>query len=582
MGLTHTDNGDGTVTQYDDSGRELVTFPDPDGSFLRDHVQPAAASEATPAPTSGSNADAIWAKARALAPTTHVLPDNSVIEPEQKTDFASALNPPVMPSQEKTAKVPPGVPSSNLPVAGQETTGLTEADREAHRSQRLGVAEAQEKANTTQTAAEQAALAAREARVQGESDRALGRFASDLQLHELAKKSTLDAEEFVKKARAEAPDPGKALAGPKFFYAIMAGVGASLSNFGAALLGQQGHADTNVVDDIIADSVKQQLEERKFQTEGAQDDLDQKRKDELRLSIQANASLEKWFQAQAAVEQSPEVRATYAAHSDERRAAIEADQAKLAEKEWTTAVQKQAVPKPVKGAGKGPVNAETAQDQAALAANGVDQKAFTKYGTERQKLGADVTLRHIADARQIIKDLTEKGSTDVPGVGPIDKPTQALLRSNDASKVQQALGQVVTTFIKNRSGSAVTDAERNYLEKIITGSGSNQMEGIDNGLRHVEAEVGQQLDVLNTANSGAARAYDQINRNRSGRVKLTDEQKKNRAHQLEPKTEAAPAAAASSAPAAADPVRRIREKGFNRALNDFLGDDGSEAPGSAM
>ena len=588
MGVRHILNGNGTVTQVDaDTGRELVTFPDPDGSFTRDHVEPAAQSEAAPEPK-GSNAERIFARALELSPAkTQVLPDTSTVQPEApESDFASRLKPPAQPSETPDAAPaePSGIRPSGLPVAGEETTGLTAEDRATRSAARKGVGAAQERSNAAQTQAEADQLAAREARVQAESDRSLGRFASDLELHELAKQKVMEAEDFAKKARAAPIDPGQALGGNKFLYAIMAGVGAQLSNFGAALLGQRATQDTNLVDDIVADSVKQQMQDRQLKVEGAQDALDAARKEELRLGIQANASLEKWFDAKAAVEKSPEIRAAYASHAEERRAAIERDQFQLAEKEYNTAVQKRVVPKPVKGPGA-PLNAETKEDQAVLLANGIDQKQLTKYGTERQKLGADVTLKHIADVRQIVNDLTAKGSTDVPGVGPIDDRTQALLRSNDASKVQQALGQVVTTFIKNRSGAAVTDKEREYLNKILVGTGSNQRESLENGLKNVEAEVGQQLDVLNSSNPGAGRAYEQLLSNRRKRSKLSEEDAANVAAQRKGREKPAEEPAAEPAPKrGADPVRSIREKGFSRSLNDFLvGDDGeTQAPGSPL
>lgn len=560
MPLTHRDNGDGTVTQFDDTGRELVTFPDPDGSFTRNHLEPIAAATATAAPE-GSNAERVFKRALELSPKATVAPDGAAtIAPEAPpTEFQKALVPPTQPAAmpDEAPAEPRGISTPALPVAGQETTGLTDEDRAARSAARKEVGAAEQRSNEAQTAAEQQSLDARTARVQSESDRALGRYASDLELHELAKQKVADAEQYVKQVRSQPVDPGQALGGNKFLYAIMAGVGASLSNFGAALLHQQGHADTNVVDDIIADSVKQQMADRQLKVEGGQDSLDAARKEELRLQIQANASLEKWFEAKAAVEKDPEVRAAYAANAEERNAALQAHQFALAEKEYNTAVQKRAVPKPVKGAGSAlPLNAETKEDQAVLAANGIDQEQLTKYGTERQKLGADVTLKHIADVRQIVSDLTEKGSTDVPGVGPIDEHTQSLLRSNDASKVQQALGQVVTTFVKNRSGAAVTDKEREYLNKILVGSGSNQREALENGLKHVEAEVGQQLDVLNSSNPGAGRAYEQLLSNRRKRSTLSEENAANLAAQRKqrdqppaaPREKPAPVAPAEATP----------------------------------
>ncbi len=547
MGVTHRRNEDGTVTQFDgDTGQELVTFPDPDGSFTRVHIEPLAAMPAQKAPA-GDNAERTFARALELSPKGTVSPDaGTTVSPEApESQFQRSLKPPVMPSQETPAR---------LPLAGTETQGLTSADRQQREAGAASVTSAAEGANAAQTQSEKDQLAARAGRVQAESDRSLGRYASDLELHELAKTKTLEAEDETKRIRAETPDPGAALGGPKFLYAIMAGVGASLSNFGAALLGQQGRADTNVVDDIVDASVKQQMHDQGLRLEGAQDQLDANRKEEQRLSIRANASLENWFNAQAAVEQDPELRAAWSSHAEERRAAIEAQTFKMAEGNYQTEVQHRAVPKPVKGKGPDLRNIETKEDEAALVANGVDRKSYAKYADERLKTGADATLKHVADLKQVVKDLKEKGSTDIPGVGPIDQATQGLLRSNDASKVQQALGQVVTTFVKNRSGAAVTDKEREYLSKIIVGTGGNQEASLMDGLRHIEAEIGSQLEVLDNGRAGESRAYGQILRNRTGRKKLTDENASGLAAQRAARAKpGAVAPAASQEPVEANP-----------------------------
>jgi hypothetical protein len=584
MGVTHVANGDGSVTQFGDDGRELVTFPDPDGSFTRDHVEPAAAAAAQARPQ-GSNAERIFARAKEINPAdmTTVRPESGTVSPGTESDYQRALKPPTMPGEERAPAAQE--PAQRLPLAGTDTQGLTSQDRSERESRAEDVEASTNAANQAATRAEQDAAAAREARVQNESDRALGRYSTDLELHELAKKHTLAAEDYAKQQRAAPIDPGQAVGGAKFLYAIMAGVGASLSNFGAALLGQQGNADTNLVDDIIADGVKQQLADRALKVEGAQDSLEHARSEELRLSIRANVAMEKWFESRSAVEKNPEVRAALSANAEERRAAAELQTFKLAEGNYQTEVQHRAVPKPVAAGKVDPAskwNAETKEDMGVLAANGVDAKAYTHYGEERQKLGADATLKHVADLRQVVKDLREKGSSDIPGIGPIDANTQALLRSNDASKVNQALGQVVTTFVKNRSGAAVTDKEREYLSKIIVGTGSNQMESLENGLQHVEAEVRTQLGVLDGTNSGAARAYDQIAKNRAKRTQLSATDKAGLDGQREGADK--PAAVAAAAPAAegSDPIKAVKRKGLSRALVDFLGDDNGEATGSAM
>jgi len=572
MGVKHVSNGDGTVTQFDETtGRELNTFPDPDGSFTRDYLEPAAAAASASAPT-GTNADRIWARAKELAPTTQtVRPEQETITPKApESEFQRSLRPPVLGEE----------PRSALPLAAEATTGL--ADREGYAAHLDDNARQERESNDRVTAARSQQADAALERAQAESDRALGRRAADLQLHETAKESMLEAEEEAKKARAVQIDPAQGVLGKKGFYAIMANVGAGLTNWGNALFGQGPTAKANQVDDIIQRSVDAQLRERGLGIESADANLAQRRKEELRLSIQANASLENWLQSRAAIEKDPEVRAALVTEAEARNAASREHTMKYGERLYSEKTQQRAAPKPTGPAKVDPAslyNAETKEDMDTLAANGSNPKAYAEYGAERGKLGVDVTLKHIGDVRQIVKDLKSKGSTDVAGVGPIDARAQALIRSNDASKVQQGLGMVITTFAKARSGAAVTDKEREYLAKIITGSGSNQEEGLENGLRAIEREVTEQLKVLDDTRPGEARARATISARRTQRAGLSDEQKANKQALL---ADDPPAPAPAAPEPGADPVKAIRTKGVSRALIDLLGDEPGEAPGSPL
>lgn len=525
MPVTHVANGDGTVTQFGDDGQELVTFSDPDGSFTRDHLEPAAAASSQAAPQ-GSNAERIFARAKELNPAgnvTTVRPESGTVEPDPApSDFRSALVPPTT--------EPTGITPSRLPLAGEQTTGLSDEDLAAHRSNREALTATQTRAAEATNKAEQATLDAREANANAESDRALGQYATQLELHETAKASMLGAEETAKRARATPIDPGQALGGAKFFYAIMAGVGASLSNFGSALLGQQGRADTNVVDDIIADSVKQQVADRALNVEGAQDQVDASRKEELRLSMQANASLEKWFQSKAAVEKNAEVRAAYASHAEERAAAIQRDTVELAEKEYKTTVQSRAAPKPVKGAGPAKTPTEV---QAIMSKHNVDQKEMNEYGKQRIKTGADIVLNTVDKSLDVVNKLSQ--GQDVPGLGTWDKFSTAWLNDPDGAAVQQTLGMTKAQFIKSISGAAVTEPEAKRLEGLVQGPGWRPtQETVKRGLELIKGVAEAQLDGVNSGHSDAADAYGEIHNLRKSRVQLTDEQKANRALQSKP------------------------------------------------
>ncbi len=570
MGVTHRANEDGTVTQFDaDSGAELVTFPDPDGSFTREHIEPVAAQAAAPAPK-GQNADRLWERAKELAPTTQVRPESGTVAPEApETEFQRALKPPATAPQEAPAR---------LPLAGTDTQGLTAPDR-AQREQRMGeVVDAGARADAATNEAERQAMEARSARVQGESDRALGRYATDLELHELAKKSTLGAEEYAKQARATPIDPAQSLGGNKFFYAIMAGIGASLSNFGAALLGQKGTADTNLVDDIVADGVRQQMADRSLKVEGAQDTLNSRRQEELRLSIRANASLEKWLESRAAVEKDPEIRAAYASRAEERRAAAAEQTFKLAEGNYQTEVQHRAAPKPV--AGKVPDSAywnqATREEMADMAANGTDPKKMAAYADKRLETGAD-SFKSAADGA--LKTITKLTSgQDVPGSGPLDKLLQPLFREGDAAAVQQTSGFLTAQFGKMISGASMTDSERQMLNGLIAGRGT--LDDWKRGIAMLDRYADTQLATVNNGRAGEARVFENSRKRTLQRSTLTEEQERRAALQTG-KPAATPPAETAPAPGA-DPVRAARGKGASRALIEFFDAEDEQPAGSPL
>lgn len=538
MPIRHINNGDGSVTQVDaDTGQELVTFLDSDGSYTRDVLEPAAASQQQARPQ-GSNAERTFAKALELSPKQTVMPETTKVAPEPPlSDFGRALKPPA-PASQAAAMQPAGasMATQRLPLVQTQEEGLAPADLDARRTARQHVGAAEQQANIATTEAEQAELAARETRVQAESDRALGGYAADLETHELAKKSVLDAEAAAQQARAAPIEPGQALAGDKFFFAILANVGAALSNFGSALLGQQGTQDTNVVDDLIRQSVAQQMAQKQLNVEATSADLDHHRSESARLEMRANASLEKWFLSRAAVEKSPELAAQYRANAEQRGAAIKRSQFELAESEYTREVKTRAVPKPAAGAGAGgkaelPVNPETAEERAVLAANGVDDKAYRKYTDERLKTGADVFISSADAADQVIKQFA-KGQ-DVPGSGPLDKLLQPAFREGDAAAVQQTTGMLTAQFGKLISGASMQEGERKMLQGLIEGRGT--LDDWKRGINMLRRHAGTQLETLDNGYSGEARSFGAIQDMRKGRRTVTDEQAARRDAQLKPK-----------------------------------------------
>jgi hypothetical protein len=181
-----------------------------------------------------------------------------------------------------------------------------------------------------------------------------------------------------------------------------------------------------------------------------------------------------------------------------------------------------AQPKPVAGGGRGTLNPETAEEQAVLKQNGVDDKTYAAYGKARLETGADATIGSADNALSVIDKVT--AGQDVPGVGPIDKLMQPYMRGEDAAAVQQVVGMVNSQFVKAISGAAATDTERAHLQKVIEGRGT--LADVKRGMAMVKDIAGRQLEVVNNTQPGAARAYDSILGLRRGRTQLTDEQRK--------------------------------------------------------
>lgn len=554
MPVHHVNNGDGSVTQFDsDTGQELVTFLDPDGSFTRDHVEPAAGAPAQELPT-GMNRDKLATAARGMSATQPVIPDNTVVQAQPQLTpseqaFQSHLGNKSMVQEvvEKPAAAAPPAPApvaprptgAGMPIASVSSQGLDPASQAKAAANRERYTAAQTEADNATTASEQAQLDAQEARVQAESERALGQRAADDELKARAQASFDRAQAYSRQARATPIEPAKALGGEKFFYAIMANVGAALSNFGSALLGQGATMDPNVVDDIIADGVKLQLEQKRTAIEGADQDLGIADAELSRAKIQANASLEKFFEAQAAVEKMPEVRAALAANAAQRTAAREAETAKLAEIEYR---QENVERKPA-APGALPLNLESAEDQAIIQQNGATKDSMAKYAEKRLATGADQVIETNRAARETIEKLAN--GQDVPGVGPIDKFMDQWTRDPDGAAVQQALGMGRAQFIKAISGATVSESERKVLDRIVEGRGT--LDDIKRGLDFIDRSAKSSLDALTPGFSGEARAYEQIRGRQRARARVSDEAAARRDAQLGRSTPA-PATAAATAP----------------------------------
>jgi hypothetical protein len=577
MAVHHVNNGDGSVTQFDsDTGQELVTFLDQDGSFTRDYLAPAAAAPPQDAPR-GANLDAMRRAAGEQTPTQTVTPERTTVTPAPQLtptesefqrhlagkgvlETAGVSIPESEPAAAPLATPAPPQGRPGMVVAATRTEGLSPESQAAAEQSRLNVTAAQEDADQATTDSEQAQLDASAQRIQAESERRLGQASADAEMADLAQKKLGEAQEFSRQARAAPISPQQALGGDKFFFAILANVGAALSNFGSALLGQGPTMDPNVVDDIIAESVRQQTEQKRLNVDGADQALEGARSDQLRAEIKANASLEKWFEAQSSVEKLPEVRAAYSANAAQRAAAREEKTRQLAETEWSKEAVERTRPKPT--APVIPLNPETAAEQAVLAQNGVADKAYRKYTNERVKTGVDAFLQTADDAESTITRLTE--GQDVPGSGPLDRLLQPVTREGDAAAVQQASGMLTAQFGKLISGASMTDAERKNLVKLVEGRGT--LDDWKRGIQLLRNHGTAQLETLNTGYPGESRAYDAIKGMRQGRKGISDEQRSRRDRQLGG-TKPAPVA---EAPAAA-PERPSASAG--RSLDSITGQD---------
>lgn len=547
MPVRHVNNGDGSVTQFDaDTGQELVTFLDPDGSFTANHLEPVAAAPAQEAPR-GANRQKLLEAAQGMAGATQtVTPETTTVSPapqltpsearfQQHLQGKGVLETAGVSVPEPTsglseqvadAPLPSPTPRNPLPVAGITREGLSPESQAVAEQSRANIMAATEEADTATGEAEQQQLAATDQRVRAEAERRLGQAAADAQLSDLAQRKLAEAQEFGRQARATPISPSKALGGDKFFFAILANVGAAMSNFGSALLGQGPTMDPNVVDDIIRDSVNQQLADRQMAVEGADMATADARAEQIRGEIRANASLEKWFEAQAQVEKLPELKASYAANAQQRAAARAEKERALAETEFTRESVQMAAPKP--GEAQPILNAETAEEKAVLDANGVSKESMAKYTNERVKTGADAFLASADRADEVITKLTN--GQDVPGSGPLDKLLQPLARGEDGAAVQQATGFLTAQFGKLISGASMTDAERQMLTGLIEGRGT--LDDWKRGISMLRGHANSQLDSLNSGYSAEARAYDTIGQMRKGRRQLSDEQVARRDAQL--------------------------------------------------
>jgi hypothetical protein len=151
-------------------------------------------------------------------------------------------------------------------------------------------------------------------------------------------------------------------------------------------------------------------------------------------------------------------------------------------------------------------NAQTAEENAILKANGTDDKRMAKYTDERVKLGADAVINLADDAEATIGRLTD--GQDVPGAGPLDELLQPLMRGADAAAVQQTAGMLKSAFIKAQSGASTTDSERAQLQKLIEGRGT--LEDFKRGIALLRSKANNDIETLSSGYSAESRAYGQI------------------------------------------------------------------------
>ncbi len=441
----------------------------------------------------------------------------SQASPAPPTSAVPALSTPALPA--------PASPGSNgLPNAGRVTGSNYGADSGAVRDllgeanqaeQQAGEAGALAKANAAETRGK--LVGDRLAQMQIEDD------ARAVQL-----KQNQDAQAEAQKKYAAVsqsqPDPVQAFAGEPTWYKILTliGLGAGAAAKGAAIYNNQdpskvGNATSNEVDKTIQQSIDSQKAVRSSELTRLTGILGNEQAAESALKAQMQKSVENRLTLGIMQADNQGEADYYRATLGTIRAARLRSDAAAVGQTATSVKDSYEVPKPGKGGPGGPINPETATENAILADENVTPAVFREYGKEREKSGVDSTLSAVSQAKNVVQKLSN--GQDVPGLGPWDSFATKFLNDPEGAAVKQALGITLAQFKKEISGAAVTDNEAKELMGVIEGPGWRPTKDtLLRGLAIIERNATSKKAVLDTTFLGASRAYDRIQADRGHRA----------------------------------------------------------------
>lgn len=509
MNITgYKDLGGGLATLTFDNGQESqpVVLDDK----LKAEVAQVASLVSTPAAPPAEPAAAPQPAPVAATPAPAAAPQPPA--PAAPTVASPAAPPPV---------APPAMPGGGgMPVVGRVEENALGADAAPVRERAVEAARAEEQGDLAGAEAK-AAMADERARLVGEE---LARQDAALEADKVeadrSKAAVQQATARYEEISAAPLDPGQAFGSEPAWFKVLTLIGMAA---GAASSGR--NMTLEAVDREIESSLARQKEVKNSEISRLQGVLGDEQAALAATRARMLGAAEKRFEL-GILEADNEGEAAF------MRASRESFKAKRLKAEGeaiaatATGIKTQSAP-PVAGPAVAPVNAETAEERALLQANGVDEKALAAYGKARIDLGVDSAKSTAANALDTIEKVTQ--GQDVPGVGPVDKLLQPLLRGEDAAAVQQTLNMVNAQFVKAISGAAATDSEREHLQKVIEGRGT--LADVKRGLAMVQGIADRQLETLDGSQPNAARAFEGISGLRESRRTLSAKQAKDKAQQ---------------------------------------------------
>lgn len=359
--------------------------------------------------------------------------------------------------------------ASNVVASSEGATGLDLPSVQKVETATQQVGEARSQAVEADVAVMEADEAAKRAVVETQNIQAQQELA-DLKDQQTAGQAAYDtAMSDYDAAKTREIDPAQVFKGKNLALAFAVGIAQAFSNAFKVKAGQRPNLD--LIGDMVKRSIAEQTRQRAIQLGDSKEAQVQIAKEMKQRKIDMREVASRTLQRNATLATDPQRAAFYqkaAADNDViNRNQVHEDSLKTGtqvSKSTKDQQSLQAAPLKVVGADAFPRNELDAE----LKRNGWDRKEYVALEKEVRPLRvSDDNNKRLS---QTIKALSD--GQDVPGFGMVDKSNLFnYIRSDAGKQIRQEVGFKTALFMKEISGAAVSEQEREILNRLIQGTG---------------------------------------------------------------------------------------------------------------